>query len=356
LPVTTTTRHEELIYVRAGLRVLAWVVVAAAAWLARDVFLLVFVAVVLAVALSFPVSWLGRLMPRAAAVIATLLALGGILAGITAFAAPTIAEQFSSLQEKAPQALRDARAWLERIRSASVPAPGTRSPAPPAPAPRDAPSPLTPEMAIKAAERAVPALGVAVGTIVRVVLVIVLAAFLVYDPDAYRRGVRKLLDPGARLHLDELWMRVREGLRRWVGGILVSMTIMGTLTAVGLLLAGIDGWLVLGTLTLLGTFVPYLGAIASAVPGLLVAAAQSPRHLALAFAVYLGIHIVEGYLVEPLVIRRAVQLNPALLLAGQGAFGAVFGVLGIVVATPALVCLQIATEYLWIEVRQRKAA
>ena len=143
-------------------------------------------------------------------------------------------------------------------------------------------------------------------------------------------------------------------LRKWVGGIIMAMTIMGTLTGVGLLIVGIEQWLLLGVLTFLGTFVPYVGAIASAVPGLLAGLAQSPRHMALAGAVYVGVHLVEGYLVEPLVMRRAVDLKTALLLVGQGLFGAVFGLMGTVVATPLIVCSQELTKYLWVERRLGK--
>ncbi len=129
---------------------------------------------------------------------------------------------------------------------------------------------------------------------------------------------------------------------------------MGTLTALGLLAIGIEDWFLLGVLTFLGTFVPYVGAVASAVPGLLVALGQSPRHFALAVLVYLGVHVVEGYIVEPLVMRRAVELKPALLLFGQGLLGALFGALGFVVATPLIVAGQVLLDYLWVERRLRK--
>src|SRR2546428_9759832 len=146
-----------------------------------------------------------------------------------------------------------------------------------------------------------------------------------------------------------IWGRASRPLRLWLGGILVSMTIMGTLTGLGLALAGVNGWLLLAVLTFLGTFVPYLGAIASAIPGLLAALSQSPHHFLLALLVYLVVHMVEGYIVDPLVMKRAVHIKPALLLFFQAVAGAVFGVTGTVVATPLLVCIQEAVEYLWVE-------
>ena len=200
----------------------------------------------------------------------------------------------------------------------------------------------------------VPALFAVVSGVTAVVLVIVLGAFLVAQPEVYRRGVRVLIPKQHEAVFDEAWRRAGDGLRKWVGGIVVEMILMGTLTAIGLALVGIEEWLLLGVITFLGTFVPYVGAIASAVPGLLAGLAQSPRHFALAGLVYLAVHLLEGYVVSPLVMKKAVEVRPALLLFGQGLFSGVFGLLGTVVATPLLVCVQVLTEYLWVERRLGK--
>jgi predicted PurR-regulated permease PerM len=132
------------------------------------------------------------------------------------------------------------------------------------------------------------------------------------------------------------------------------MFLVGTVTAVGLLLAGIQGWALLGVLTFLGTFVPYIGAVSSAVPGLLVGLSQSPDHFFLALGVYVGVHVIEGYLVQPVVMRRAVKANPALLLFFQALMGTLFGLLGLMLATPLLTVIQIVVTTLWIERRLHK--
>ncbi len=132
------------------------------------------------------------------------------------------------------------------------------------------------------------------------------------------------------------------------------MFLMGSVTAVGLFFAGIQGWALLGLLTFLGTFVPYVGAVSSSVPGLLIGLAQSPHHFWLALAVYLGVHVIEGYVVQPYVMRRAVEANPALLLFFQAIMGALFGLLGLMVATPLLTVIQITVTTLWIERRLNK--
>ena len=340
--VETTAERRRAVQV--GLILLACAAGLAALWLAREIVLLAFLGVLIGVVFSFPVGWLSRFVPRGVAVLLVLLALVGAGAGLVALAAPTLEREFEQLRESTPRAIGKVQGWLRRVESTAGGGGGQKQ----------STAQRAPEVAAKVGEKALPALFGLVSGVTAVVLVIVLGAFLVYQPDVYRRGLRMLVPPRHEEAFDESWRRVTEVLRKWVGGIVVAMTIMGTLTAIGLLVVGIEQWLLLGFLTFLGTFVPYVGAIASAVPGLLAGLAQSPRHFALAAAVYLGVHLVEGYLVEPLVMRRAVDLKPALLLIGQGLFGAVFGLMGTVVATPLIVCSQELTKYLWVERRLGK--
>src|SRR5690348_10683387 len=100
--------------VRTGLILLVAAAGLAMAWLARDVILLAFVGVLIAVVFSFPVGWLSRVMPRGAAVVVVLLVLAAGLAGLALYVAPQISEQMSDLSETAPRAIHDAQRWLRQ--------------------------------------------------------------------------------------------------------------------------------------------------------------------------------------------------------------------------------------------------
>ena len=339
---------------RTGLILLATAAGLALAWLARDVLLLAFLGVLIAVVFSFPVNLMVRFLPRGLAVILVLLALAGILVALALIVAPQIADELDDLRQNAPRAASGRCSTVGSIRYQ----PGRLE----SRANRNISQFKFGHYAAalrllhwgtrpvrKAGEKAVPALIAAVTGVTSALLVIVLGAFLVAAPETYRLGVRRLVPQEHEPVFDESYARVGLSLRKWVGAILVSMTIMGTLAAIGLRIAGIHDWLLLGFLTFLGTFVPYVGAIASALPGLLVALAQSPQHALYALLVYVAVHVIEGYLIAPLVMKRAVEVKPALLLAGQGAFAAIFGIPGTVIATPALVCAQTLIGYLWTE-------
>ncbi|HUJ29059.1 MAG TPA: AI-2E family transporter [Myxococcales bacterium] len=320
---------------RTGARLIALAAALAMAWLAHDVLLLAFLGLLVGVVLSFPVGWLARRMKRGLAVLIVLAAMLAAGGAAIAFGAAKIAGEADTIREEARKGLQGIREKFEQVEG------------------KERGQPQPPQGAAEAAAKS--ALDLFSGA-AAMVLVIVLGLFLVNEPGVYRRGLRLLVPPRFLEAFDSAYDQTAAGLRKWVGGILVSMAIMGALTTVGLAAAGIHGWPALGLLTFFATFVPYLGAIASAIPGLLVGASQGGTHLLYAGCVYLGVHIVEGYLVQPLVMKRAVKLQPALLLAWQGFFSAVFGLLGAVVATPALVCAQILATHLWIERRLRKNA
>jgi predicted PurR-regulated permease PerM len=316
-------------------------------WIVRDVLMLGFLAVLLAVLFSFPVNLLSRVMPRGLSVVLVLLAVIGGLSLFAWLAVPPLVDQGKQFLHTAPQALHKARGWVIR----------TAAQSPMGPKPQEVTQKVT-QKASNAVEELLSGLvPAALGTaelVFTAVLLLVMGAFLCHDPDSYRRAVRTLVPRTWEPHFDETWRRVATGLRHWVGGIIVSMALMGAFASLGLWIAGIEGWPLLGVLTFFGTFVPYLGAVASAVPGLMVGLAQSPLKMVAAGGVYLGVHLVEGYIVQPLVMKRAVEIRPATLLFGQAVAGALFGILGSIIATPLIVCLKAAVGYLWIEQRLGK--
>ncbi|HEY1907592.1 MAG TPA: AI-2E family transporter [Myxococcaceae bacterium] len=316
---------------------------------AQNVVLLGFLAILVAAMFSFPVGWLSRVIPRLAAVLVTVLLTFGIVGGMVAVATPIIVEQGKQLMDGLPDAAHRAEVWLRRAQRDKTVRQLTNG--------KDVAATLkakVPEAMETVATLTPMMLGHVVELVSTFVLLIVLAAFLVYRPSLYEEGLRSLLPRRFEPAFTELWGRLGQGLRGWAGGTVLTMLLLGTITAVGLWLAGIQGWALLGLLTFGGAFVPFVGAVSSSVPGLLIGLAQSPHHFFLALGVYVGVHLIEGYVVQPVVMRRAVEANPALLLFFQALMGTLFGLLGLLVATPLLAVLQITVTTLWIERRLHK--
>lgn len=330
--------------VAVGVALIAVVALLRASWLVREVLTLAFAAVLVAVVMGFPVRLLSKKLPRGVAVLITLLLMGGVAAGLGALTVPPLIEQGREFTASIPKITEQLRGWYAEAAKLGTGMDGADS---------DQIATqigeLAPDMLSAVVTRAVPAVMGSAEGVIAMLLTFILGAFFVHRPEDYRKGLRALVPRPYERDFDELWRRLSEQLRQWLGGMLVSMSIMGALAALGLALAGIEQWPMLGALTFFGTFVPYLGGLASAIPGLLLAIAQSPTMLAAVFGIYLGIHIIEGYFVQPIIMKRAVHTRPALLLLFQAAFGALFGIGGIIIATPLLVCLKVTVKYLYVE-------
>ena len=188
----------------------------------------------------------------------------------------------------------------------------------------------------------------AFGVVIDIALVLFLAVYLALDPVTYRDGLVRLFPKAARARLTDALDQAGMSLRRWVVGQLFAMVCVGILAAIGLSIAGVPLAVPLGILLGVLDFVPVVGPLIAAIPGVLIAFAQSP-HLALwAVVVYLVVQNIEGNVILPLAQRWAVSLPAALTLVGIVAFGTLLGPAGLFLAMPLIVVTKTLVEKLYL--------
>ena len=187
------------------------------------------------------------------------------------------------------------------------------------------------------------------GAVADVALVIFLAVYLAADPRTYRNGFLLLLPPAARVSVGGALDSSGVALRKWLLGQLVAMVVVGVITGIGLWAIGVPLAIPLAILSGLLEFVPVVGPLVAAVPGVLIAFTQGPEVALYAALVYFGVQFVEGNFVMPIAQRWAVSLPPALSLIGIVAFGMLFGLMGVLFAMPLLVVAVTMVNKLYVE-------
>jgi predicted PurR-regulated permease PerM len=179
-------------------------------------------------------------------------------------------------------------------------------------------------------------------------IIIVLAIYLAISPQLYIDGLIRLL-PERRKDLGrEVLAELAHALREWLIGRFASMFAVAILTGVGLWLIDLPSALALAVLAGLMSFVPYFGPIAATVPALLIALPGWPVEPLWVLLLYSGIQFIEGNLITPLVQRRMVSLPPVALLVAQLTIGYLFGLLGLLLATPLAVVIIVLVQILYI--------
>ena len=127
------------------------------------------------------------------------------------------------------------------------------------------------------------------------------------------------------------------------------MVVVGGLTALGLWIVGAPLPLALGLIAGLLSFIPLLGPVFGAVPAILVALVESPTLALYVVVVFVVVQVLETYIVTPLIQQRAVSIPPALLLTAQVLLSVLFGVMGMLLATPIAVVAIVLVQMVYIQ-------
>jgi predicted PurR-regulated permease PerM len=192
------------------------------------------------------------------------------------------------------------------------------------------------------------ALSVTVKTGSLLIVSIVVMIFVAFDPHVYERGVIWLVpkeqDEIARQTMD----RLRVAMRWWMVGRLTSMMAVGLLTSLGMWMIGMPAPLALGAIAGLLSFVPNIGPIVAALPGLLLALGQGPWMVLWAGLIYLAAQFVESNAITPLVEQYAIAVPPGILIVTQFVFASLGGVWGMIISTPLLVVVMVLVQQLYI--------
>ncbi|MBP1852894.1 AI-2E family transporter [Rhizobium halophytocola] len=174
----------------------------------------------------------------------------------------------------------------------------------------------------------------AFGYIGNTIILLFIAIYGALDPGTYRRGLLALFAPSLRSRADVVLDRSVATLHQWLMAKLIAMCVVGVLTFIGLWFVGIPLALVLGLLAGLLAFIPNLGPVIAAAPGLLLALPQGTHTVLLVLGVYLAVQTLESYVITPIIQQQKVALPPLLVISSQLIFGSLFGLGGLALATP----------------------
>jgi predicted PurR-regulated permease PerM len=186
----------------------------------------------------------------------------------------------------------------------------------------------------------------ALGAVASGLMMLVIGIFVATEPKLYDRGVAWMLPLRHRHRFYVIADKVGFTIRRLLFGRIVGMLFEGLFTWAMLWLGGVPMAALLGLLTGMLAFIPNIGAIISGVLMVAVGFSAGTDQGLWAIFVYFFVQNVDGYLVVPYIARKSVNLAPALVLAAQLLFGALFGILGLLLADPIVAAIKVTLEQL----------
>jgi predicted PurR-regulated permease PerM len=313
-----------------GLNVLALMFLARSIDRLQPVLVLLAVAALITLALEPVVRWLQRRgFRRGWAVLTTFVALLGAATLLGATLLPLLVEQVRNLVQAAPNLVTEVRAWGatrwldERLDlEASV---------------REAVGRLPSSLA----ESAVGVVSSTVNMLFAFLTVVTLSAFgIIFGKDLFEQALG-WVRPARRPKVRRLALDMRKAVGGYLTGTFLTVTLGGIVTALGTWLLGVPYFLALGSLYLLLGFIPYVGSFLMAVlVSFTTLTTVGLNRALLALGLFLIYQQVEGNLIQPLVQRHSIRMNPLLISVVLLIGAALMGLVGAIIALPIAAALQ----------------
>jgi predicted PurR-regulated permease PerM len=311
--------------------------------------LLLFAAIVLALALCSLVEAVQRGFPmrRSLALLASVCGLGLVLAVLLVVLVPPFVDELALLLEKLPQAaqtlLELALNGLDQVSDVLY---GVDAMPDLDQLGRGSPSilPDSSTLASGVGSGLIGLIGLAgnLGSAGLSLLFVVAAALMVaVQPQAYRQVAIQLVPSFYRRRANQILTLCGEALNSWMVGVGISSLAVFLLCWITLSLLGVK--LVLANALLAGVLnlIPNVGPTMSTVFPMAVALLDAPWKAAAVLGAYVVIQNLESYVITPSVMHHQVKLLPGLTLAAQVLFTVVFGPLGLLMALPLAVVMQV---------------
>jgi len=317
------------------------VLIAAALFVAaRDVVLLVFLAVLLGAALEPLVAsirgWTG--IGRGFAILIVYAVFLAAVVGVAVFIVPAAIVQLGAALGKLPAFLEQVRSWGANLRPGAL-GDGISSLIDAVEAPFATTAPPDPRSVVNAS--------IVVGQVAAALITLLfLVFFWLTERPRLQRYALAFMPAARRSGIRDAWNEVEARLGLWARGQLVLMTTIGIATGIAYSLLGLPGALLLGLIAALMEIIPIVGPLLGAIPALLIATTISPQTVALTMGIYLLLQLIEGNVLVPLIMRNTVGLSPFLVLVSLLVGGTVGGPLGAIVSVPVVAGITVVLERL----------
>lgn len=295
---------------RSLLLLLSLVVLGLLAWELRWVLMVLFGAVVLAVALDVPVSWLrrGLRLSRPLALLLVLMVLALLSWQLTDLLLPELLEQLNQLTQLVPALI----ARLSELLGGVSVLEGLEG--------RLADLITLDKLQPIGAQLIGFAGGAASGTVL-LLLMGLLAILLVLDPRSHQRLVLALTPAHSRPLVQNLLTESRQALGGWLAGMTLSASVVFLLTWAGLAALKVPLALLSGLICGLLTFVPTIGPTLASLLPVAVSLLISPTLAVQVIVLRLVLQNGEAFLLTPLLLSRTVNLLPTVALMAQLSLG-----------------------------------
>jgi predicted PurR-regulated permease PerM len=185
--------------------------------------------------------------------------------------------------------------------------------------------------------------------VIHFISVLVMGMYLAYRPGLYREGFILLAPPVHRDLVRDILDDLGRTLRAWIVGQLLGMTVLGTLTWIGLELLNVPYALAFGVFAGATAIVPFFGTLFSTVlPALFVLGTGSVMQAFWVLLLGVFVQAFEANIVSPMIMERQVRVPPVLSILAVLIMARLLHLVGLFVAVPVLAVIMVITRRVYV--------
>ena len=185
------------------------------------------------------------------------------------------------------------------------------------------------------------------GGIVGLLTILIVTFYLLVEAGTLRKFLLQLFPRRDRPRVDAAARDITTKVSAWLGGQLLLAGIIGSTSALGLWLLGIPYFYVLALISGIGEMIPIIGPVLSAIPAIAVAATVSFKKVLLVIVFFVVQQQIENHVLVPKVMERQVGVSAVTVIVALLIGGNLLGIPGAILAVPTAAILQVLfTEWM----------
>lgn len=185
------------------------------------------------------------------------------------------------------------------------------------------------------------------GLILAIVTVPFILFYLLKDGEKLPKVILKMLPPRMRDDAEAIFRDADHQISAYIQGQILVAICIGIMVSIGFLIIGMDYALLLGTLAMFTSVVPYLGPIIAITPAVIIAIVTSPIMLLKLAIVWTIVQLVDGKFISPQIMGKSLRIHPITIIFVLLTSGSLFGVAGVILAIPGYAVLKVVLTHLF---------
>ena len=173
-----------------------------------------------------------------------------------------------------------------------------------------------------------------------IILSLVVGIYMLIDFDNITLAFQKILPKKGREDYIKLLENISFNAHKVVNGTLLIALMVFVCDTIGFAIVGLDMAVLFGLFCGLTDLIPYIGPYIGGAAAVIVGFTQGPIVGIGVLVIAVIVQLLESYVLQPMVMSKAMQLHPVMIIVGLLLFGYFFSIIGMVLATPCMAVIK----------------